>query len=218
MPDDEELRPRLERPSPELVALAREFRCSGAAPAPALPSATVVLLRNGPEGPQTFMLRRAATMAFAPGRYVFPGGVAEPGETRGADPPRAAAIRETFEETSVWLAPEALRPWSRWITPVFVPRRYDTWFFVAAAPADASPRHSVDESDASEWIAPARALAAFDRGDWPLMPPTAATLRELVNFRSVAEVLDAAKRRVVRPLEATIDLDADPPVFVWCSR
>jgi 8-oxo-dGTP pyrophosphatase MutT (NUDIX family) len=90
-------------------------------------AATVVILRDHPEhGLQVFMLRRAASMAFAPGAYVFPGGSVDPrdgdrtigwagpepavwGVAFGADETVAgelvcAAVRETFEESGVLLA------------------------------------------------------------------------------------------------------------------
>ena len=43
-------------------------------PVPARDAATVAVLRDGPAGRETFLLRRRATMAFAAGKYVFPGG------------------------------------------------------------------------------------------------------------------------------------------------
>lgn len=90
-------------------------------------AATVVILRDHPErGLQVFMLRRAASMAFAPGAYVFPGGSVDPrdsdrtigwagpapaawGAAFGAGETLAgelvcAAVRETFEESGVLLA------------------------------------------------------------------------------------------------------------------
>jgi 8-oxo-dGTP pyrophosphatase MutT (NUDIX family) len=96
---------------------------------PAVPrnAATVVLLRDHPgEGLQVFLLRRVASMAFAPGAYVFPGGSVDRrdgdaaiawagpsptlwGESFSAGETLArelvcAAVRETFEESLVLLA------------------------------------------------------------------------------------------------------------------
>jgi 8-oxo-dGTP pyrophosphatase MutT (NUDIX family) len=109
---------------------------------------------------------------------------------------------------------DLLRPWSRWITPDFEPRRYDTGFFVATAPPGQDARDVGGESDAAEWVTPAYALAAAARGEWLLMPPTEATLHELVGYRSAADVFEAALRRDVCPVHADIDLGVDPPVFV----
>lgn len=95
---------------------------------PPLPrdAASVVLLRDGEPGLEVFMLRRVATMAFAAGMHVFPGGAIEPTDaevpTAGrvddavldartwSDRGRAvvvAAARETFEECGVLLAVDA---------------------------------------------------------------------------------------------------------------
>jgi 8-oxo-dGTP pyrophosphatase MutT (NUDIX family) len=247
MPDADELPP----PTAELIGRARQFRLDGSAPVPPKPSATVVVLRDGPSGLETFMLRRVAAMAFAAGMHVFPGGVVDPSDASCpglADPLVATAIRETFEETGLLLAAgeadpaaleadrlallghrsslaavlarhgltpraDALHPWSRWITPEFEPRRYDTAFFVAAVRDVDRARDLGGESDAAGWVRPQDALAAADRGDWLLMPPTKITLREMLPYSRVADVVAAAARRDVRPIRATIDLDADPPAY-----
>ena len=242
-------------PAPDLVERARRFRAEGCAPVAPRPAATVVVLRDGPAGVETFMLRRVATMAFAAGMHVFPGGVVDASDARClgiADPLVVAAIRETFEETGLLLASggadpaaleadrlallahessldavlvrhglaprvDGLRRWSRWVTPVFEPRRYDTSFFVAALRDGDRARALGGESDAGGWVRPADALAAADRGDWLLMPPTATTLRDLVPFRRAADVVTAAARRDVRPIRPRIDLDVDPPAFAFDS-
>jgi 8-oxo-dGTP pyrophosphatase MutT (NUDIX family) len=86
-------------------------------PAPARPAATVVLLRDGAGGPETFLLRRNRSAGFVPGAFVFPGGRVDPADADAAlaqaaidlpaEPEPAywmAALRETFEETGVLLA------------------------------------------------------------------------------------------------------------------
>ncbi len=86
-------------------------------PAPTRPAATVLLLRDTPQGFEVLMTRRSATASFAPGAYVFPGGgidaadaQAHPLATRRAGQgdvqltQAIAAIRESFEELGVLLA------------------------------------------------------------------------------------------------------------------
>lgn len=85
--------------------------------APALPAATVILLRDEPAGVATYLMRRTSTMAFAAGMHVFPGGRLDdadldPGVPVLGDPgPDRAlvvcAVRETFEETGILLAVDA---------------------------------------------------------------------------------------------------------------
>ncbi len=161
-------------------------------------------------------MRRVATLAFAPGIHVFPGGSVDPADRAAGDDLEAAllraAVRETAEETGLVVADDTLRPWSHWLTPPFEPRRYDTRFFVAAAPP--GPVQARDgEADAAEWVTPHRALERQRDGEWLLLPPTEQTLRELVAFGSVAEVLAAVQHRAVAHWALTIDLDAEPPAF-----
>lgn len=93
-----------------------------------------------------------------------------------------------------------LRPWSHWITPEAEPRRYDTRFFVAALPAGQSTRPVGGESDRERWMRPADALAAQQRGDLPMLPPTSVTLGELAGYPTVAGVLAAALERSISPV------------------
>ena len=84
------------------------------------PAATVLLLRDGPDGVEVLMTRRSMTASFAPGAYVFPGGgidaadaAAHAQSTRRATQSdlhltqAIAAIRESFEELGVLLARHA---------------------------------------------------------------------------------------------------------------
>jgi 8-oxo-dGTP pyrophosphatase MutT (NUDIX family) len=109
-----------------LLEHARQFHASGAVPATPRLASTVLLLRPADPGPQVYLIRRAATMAFAAGMHAFPGGTVDPrdaevrpawaGPTPGEwaarlnlDEPYAcavvsAAVREVFEESGVLLA------------------------------------------------------------------------------------------------------------------
>ena len=80
------------------------------------------------------------------------------------------------------LAARRRRAWqvfSHWITPEGNHRRYDTWFFVAAAPDGHAYLHDEGETVASIWIRPADALAASDRGELELIFPTRKSLEAL---------------------------------------
>ena len=76
---------------------------------PAIPAATLILVRDGADGPpDLLMVERAATMAFAAGAMVFPGGRVDAddrllgAQVRGPHgAARVAAVRETLEETAV---------------------------------------------------------------------------------------------------------------------
>ena len=111
---------------PRLVETAREYAAGARTPAEPKDAATVVLMRPSPAGPEVYLLRRQASMAFAGGMCVFPGGGVDPrdfdAEVAWAGPPVSAwaawlgtdealaralvcaAVRETFEESGVLLA------------------------------------------------------------------------------------------------------------------
>ncbi|WP_085066755.1 NUDIX hydrolase [Catenuloplanes japonicus] len=174
-------------PAPMIDRL-RRFADSGEAPVVPRVSATVVMIK--PEEPmRVYVMRRASALVFG-GVWAFPGGSAEPGET----PPEAAA-REVAEESGVLLDPAALTPWSRWITPEFEPRRFDTYFYLAPLPPGADPSVMTAESDDAAWVTPEAALDRQATGEWTLLPPTAVTLRQLATAGSLAGALSAATSR-----------------------
>lgn len=87
----------------------------------------------------------------------------------------------------------ALSPFAHWITPPGAPRRYDTWFFAAAAPDGHAYRHDDDEAVASEWVSPAEALRQGELGEIDLFFPTQRSLGLLTKFRTTAEFLAAVQ-------------------------
>ncbi len=93
-----------------------------------------------------------------------------------------------------------LRYYSRWITPVHAPRRYDARFFVAPVPADQVPLHDDRETTSADWITPADALALAAAGTMVLTPPTARTLEDLVELGTMTRVLETARARPVTPI------------------
>jgi 8-oxo-dGTP pyrophosphatase MutT (NUDIX family) len=174
---------------------------------PSVPAqaASVILLRDSQHGLQTYLLHRHARMPFAASMVAFPGGRVDPADTAGdLDPVRRCAIRETAEETGVVLAAADLHPWARWITPEIEPRRYDTWFFVAAMPGDQEAADISGETDQAEWSTPGEALDAEHSGLIMLLPPTMSILIELADLSTVAEVMSRVKDRQIEPVLARL--------------
>src|SRR5690606_18220179 len=97
-------------------------------------AATVIIFDTDGRDAKVWVMQRHGQMQVAPNRIVFPGGGVDPVDLEQPDPLRAAAVREVAEEADVMLAPDDLFLWSRWVTPVFERRRYDTYFFVARLP------------------------------------------------------------------------------------
>jgi len=181
---------RLERPPP-----GEEW--SDGDPVDARPAASLILLRDRPDGQEVLLVQRNPEQRFMGGAWVFPGGAVHTDDYDEA----AAAVRELEEEAGIALGRDAeLVPFSRWITPTGVKIRFDTYFFAAGAPADAEARVDGSECVAARWLRPADALAARERDELFLVFPTIKHLEELARTTTVAETLAAARARPVEPI------------------
>jgi 8-oxo-dGTP pyrophosphatase MutT (NUDIX family) len=107
---------------------------------------------------------------------------------------RRDALAALAEAEDLELAADLLVPFAHWITPEFMPKRFDTHFFLVAAPGDQAAAHDGSESVDSAWITPAAALAEAESGRRTIIFPTLANLRKLGRSRSAAEALERARR------------------------
>lgn len=82
---------------------------------------------------------------------------------------------------------------SHWVTPVGAVRRYDTRFFVAAAPPGQVPAHDAGETVAEVWVRPEDALAQHRAGAIELIFPTIRTLQAIGRFATAGDLLAAAE-------------------------
>ena len=143
---------------------------------------------------------------------------------------RLAAVRETFEECGVLLARrrsggalakvaprasfrellesealepslDALIPFAHWITPPIMPKRFDTRFYIVAAPEGQTAAHDGGEAVDSVWIEPARALVEADEGSRTLVLVTRLNLELLGRSASAAEAIAAAAARPLVTVE-----------------
>ncbi|HNH94096.1 MAG TPA: NUDIX domain-containing protein [Microthrixaceae bacterium] len=228
---------------------------------PVRDAATVMLLRDGSDGPEVCLMQRNLNSDFVGGAYVFPGGAVDPADADADVADRCpdlddaeasrrlglavgglafwvAAIRESFEEAGVLLARHAdgrrldlsdpgaaerfaghrddvdnerrtiaevavqedlhldvgqLHYFSRWITPLGAHRRYDTRFFVCAAPEGQEVVEDSRELIGTQWLTPAEALRRHDAGDITMIFPTVRTLVALSRFDRADAVLDHAR-------------------------
>jgi 8-oxo-dGTP pyrophosphatase MutT (NUDIX family) len=200
-----------------LVRLAEGW-APGTTPMTPRAAASVVLCRDAAEGLETYLLHRHARMAFAASMVVFPGGGVDPADTATPDPLVACAIRETREETGVELTPGHLVPWAHWVTPTVQPIRYDTFFYVAGQPAGQLAADCSTETERAEWAAPAAAVTAYRAGRIAMLPPTLSILTELAAVRSVSEVLELGRDRVVETVLPDVVRDADGWVYRYPRR
>ena len=185
---------RVDRPPPgeELnpgeVTKAREAAC-------------VILLRDTEAGPEVLLVKRNPEQRFMGGAWVFPGGAvhAEDGGFKGS------ALRELEEEAGVTLPAGAeLVPFSRWITPEEVKVRFDTWFFLAEAPAGTRAKADGAECVDARWLRAADALAAYARDELMLVFPTIKHLEQLAELTSVSGALELARGREVHAIQPRV--------------
>lgn len=217
----------------------------------AVPSATILMLRDSPEGVEVFMVVRHHQIDFASGALVFPGGKVDAGDSavrdlsNGVDEVddvalslQAGAIREAFEECGILLARERgnstlvsaarltelepyrdslvkneislhdflvkedlilacdlLQPYAHWVTPTMMPKRFDTWFYLAEAPADHLAVHDGHESVDSVWITPDDALTGAQSGKYTVIFPTRLNIEMLAESSNVANAFEMARAR-----------------------
>lgn len=164
-----------------------------------VPAASVIVLRDAPL--EVLLLERHEKSSFVPKAWVFPGGITEDGEDA-----RATAVRETFEETGITLDPESLVATSRWITPVGIPKRFDTWFFLAKVDRDVEVRIDQNEIIAYQWITPQDALA---RRDLKLVFPTIKNLEAIAQFDTADALLASREGAIIEPIEPVL-VDGKP--------
>lgn len=237
-------------------------------PASPLASATILLLRDGANGIEVFMVKRHHQIDFASGALVFPGGKLDKhdsdpalrGLTDGAGKltdlqlsVAACAIREGFEESGIllarkpgqpdyvdaatssalasWrpklnasevgltefltkenlrLACDGLVPFAHWVTPTFMPKRFDTYFYVAATPAGQLGRHDGSESVDSVWVNP---LEAIEDKRWTIIFPTKMNLLKLGKSKTVAEAIARAKSDPIVTVEPKVVPKGDGQVL-----
>lgn len=229
-------------------------------PNPSRPSATIMLVRDGKEGVEVFMVVRDRPMDGAMGAVVFPGGKIDtedrhPEHWGHLSPPQShpdlpywlAAMRETFEEAGVVIArpkgtttgdiaparaaemvikhrdalldrkitfaeiirSEGLDPaldhmvhFAHWQTPLGLPKRFDTHFFLVSAPEGQEPIHDGREMVDCFWTPPGRIVEEAVTGKRTLVPATRLNLELLAESRTVAEAMERARQRqvvMVRP-------------------
>jgi 8-oxo-dGTP pyrophosphatase MutT (NUDIX family) len=219
-----------------------------------------MLVRDGSDGIEVFMVVRDRPMDGAMGAVVFPGGkideedrhpenwghLAAP-QSHPALPYWLAAMRETFEEAGVVIArpegtetgdisPERARQmvvqhrdllldrkvtfaqiikserlvpaldhmvhFAHWQTPLGLPKRFDTHFFLVSAPAGQEPIHDGREMVDCFWTPPGRIVDEANAGKRTLVPATRLNLELLSDSRTVAEAMERARARsvvMVRP-------------------
>ena len=104
---------------------------------------------------------------------------------------------QVLTDSGLSLALDGLLPYAHWITPEGMPKRFDTWFFLAAAPPEQAGAHDGKESTDSIWVSPREALAGGESGRFKLPFPTTRNLIKLGKHRTVGDALDDSRDKPV---------------------
>jgi 8-oxo-dGTP pyrophosphatase MutT (NUDIX family) len=118
---------------------------------------------------------------------------------------RELAMTDFLLRRGLVLRTDLLGVWDAWLTPEFEPKRYRTWFFVAALPAGQRTRDVSSESSSVVWL-PARVAAEqADAGELAMMPPTYLTSMEVGTFAAPDDVLAEAGGRTAEMFMPTVE-------------
>ena len=106
-------------------------------------------------------------------------------------------MADVMEAEGLKLALDELVPFAHWITPIGLPKRFDTQFFLARAPEDHSLAHDGNEAVDSVWITPQQALADADAGKRTLIFATTLNLDKIGRSKTVTDALAAAQQDTI---------------------
>ncbi len=122
---------------------------------------------------------------------------------------RELAFTEFLDRRGLVLRTDLLGVWAAWLTPVFEPRRYRTWFFVADLPEGQRTRDVSTESDQVTWLPAMQAVLDVEEERMLMLPPTYLTCLEVAQHADPAGVLDAARGRSVEMFTPQVEQHDD---------
>lgn len=128
---------------------------------------------------------------------------------------RKGSLLEMARAEHLTYATDRLAYFSHWITPEGLPKRFDTHFFLATAPAEQEALYDQLETSDGVWIQPPDALRRSQDGDFPVAFPTFHQLRALAEFDNVQDALAAAATRYVAvQIPRLIEQDGQREVYL----
>jgi 8-oxo-dGTP pyrophosphatase MutT (NUDIX family) len=116
---------------------------------------------------------------------------------RAALESRELAMTEFLTRRALVLRTDLLGVWGAWLTPVFEPKRYRTWFFVAELPEGQKTRDVSTESDHVVWLPAIKAVEQAEERQILMLPPTYITSLDVAQYADPAAVIAAATERRV---------------------
>jgi 8-oxo-dGTP pyrophosphatase MutT (NUDIX family) len=126
---------------------------------------------------------------------------------------RDLSMTEFLTRRGLVLRTDLLGAWAGWLTPVFEPRRYRTWFFVADLPEGQRTRDVSSESSRVTWLPAHEAVAAVDRERIHMLLPTYLTCLEVSRHDTPDDVLAACAGRELEMFMPEVVGDVDSGEF-----
>jgi len=126
-------------------------------------------------------------------------------EVRAAVAEDKVAFIDVVEDLGLKLDLSALTIFARWITPKLMPKRFDTWFYVAHAPLAQQAICDGHEAVDAEWIAPGAALELAASGQRKVIFPTRMNLQLLAESADPADAVARAGSRELVTVEPWVD-------------
>ncbi len=114
------------------------------------------------------------------------------------------SLLDICEREDLQLAVDQIHFYNRFVTPLGRPRRFDTRFFIAAAPETQRGQHDEKETVDSIWISPQEALARNKAGEFDLMNVTRIQLETLAEYENKQALLDMAVGKTEFPVRRPI--------------
>jgi 8-oxo-dGTP pyrophosphatase MutT (NUDIX family) len=124
----------------------------------------------------------------ASGPLAFVGGP-EWAEIRRGLVERRLSLADVLHDKGLVLRSDLIVAKAHWLTPVFEPRRYDTWFFAAVMPPFQVADGDTSEADHADWFVPSELLEAYAAGPALMLPPTVMCVEEIRDAPSAAAVV-----------------------------
>ncbi|MFC3227143.1 hypothetical protein ACFOGJ_07885 [Marinibaculum pumilum] len=117
-------------------------------------------------------------------------------------------MRAFAEAEGLDFALDALVPFAHWVTPTFMPKRFDTAFYIAHAPEGQIGRHDGSESVDSLWITPSEALKGAEEGRFAMVVATRLNVELLGRAATADEAIARARARPIVTVEPVLDKEA----------
>ena len=115
-------------------------------------------------------------------------------------------LPHVMDQAGLDLDPSALTPFARWVPRFHAVRRFDTMFYVAAAPiGDWQPKVIEGECAAAYWLTAQKVLDREARGEARLIFPTRRNLERLAQHSTFAEIRSDALAHPIEPVTPWIE-------------